>query len=292
MDYIVTKKGLKRAVELAGGKPGYVVKIAYYKIGSSAGFQPDDTMLDVQGDTLHKGVPIECVPVGDGRAQFTLFMDETIGTWQFGNIGLFLEDDTLYAIAAFKRPQWKIAFPDKDYNRVRLTLTSVLSQGQAKVSLTPHTVVLGSLWELPSPDELPVAEEALTNAYVTLKSDINSSPSIWVRQGKTWFSDSFPTLAAVGTVDLAQDGSKGFTSSSLPATKITANGAAIVRFTSGSAAGLVRRLLSMENKIAMWGKPLAVQPGDSFELLTASSALMAAAQPPNTDDAEYLAYLL
>lgn len=295
MDYIVTKKGLSRAVELAGGKPGYVVKIAYYKIGSNAGFQADDTLLDIQGAEMHRGVPIECIPVGDGRSQFTLFMDETVGTWQFGNIGLFLEDGTMYAIAAFKRPQWKIAFPDKDYNRVRLTLTSILSQGQAQVSLQANTLVLGALWEIPSPDDLPVAEDSLTNAYIAVKTDLNDNPALWVRRSKTWFSEVFPILAARGTVDETQPNSKGFSASALPASRMPVAGGAVVRFTSGSSAGLVRRLLTLENKVATWDKALSVQPGDSFELLTANPLLLATATPttPNTssEDLEFLAFI-
>lgn len=290
MDYIVTKKGLSRAVELAAGKPGYVVKIAYYKIGSQAGFQADDTMLDIQGAEMHRGVPIECMPLGDGRSQFTLFMDETVGTWQFGNIGLFLEDGTMYAIAAFKRQQWKIAFPDKDYNRVRLTLTSILSQGQANVSLQANTLVLGSLWELPSPDDLPVAEESLTNAYIAIKTDPNNNPALWVRKGKTWFSEVFPVFAAQGTIDETQNG-KGFSSSALPATRMTAAGGAVVRFTSGSSAGLVRRILTMENKIVSWEKPLSVQPGDAFELLTINPTLVSSTTQQTSSSAEDVEFL-
>jgi hypothetical protein len=100
-------------------------------------------------------------------------MDETVGTWQFGEVGLYLTDGTLFALGALQRPQWKAAFPDRDFNRYNVKIRLILNGAIPKIELVTQTIVAGVIWELPSVDDLPVLLDAQTNVYLCHSKDEN-----------------------------------------------------------------------------------------------------------------------
>lgn len=110
MKTVITDAGISAAIQ--AGMRGPLVRVTSVKIGSSI-ILPDSAMTDVTdqvwvGDSSH----IQYQIVDDRTFMFKITLDESIGDFDIGNIGLFLDDGTMFAIATLIGVEKKIANND------------------------------------------------------------------------------------------------------------------------------------------------------------------------------------
>lgn len=105
--FLITNAGL--AVASVAQPQGPYIHITQWKVGSAYGYQPQPTDLDLNGSILASGAPIAWTPIGDNTIDILCRIGPDLGPFQFGEIGLYLDDGTLFAKAVFDQPQTKFS---------------------------------------------------------------------------------------------------------------------------------------------------------------------------------------
>ena len=107
MRTVITDAGISACIR--AGMQGPLVKVSSVKIGSSI-INPDASMSDVTNEVWAGDSSFIQYQIMDERTfLFKITLDESIGDFDIGNIGLFLDDGTMFAISTLISPERKIA---------------------------------------------------------------------------------------------------------------------------------------------------------------------------------------
>jgi hypothetical protein len=273
MQFQITSAGF--AAAFAASNQGPEIRIGQFRVGAGVGYTPAVTDTALHGALLHTGTPIGYRVIDPNTGEFTIRMDETVGTWQFGEIGLYLLDGTLFALGALQRPQWKVAYPDRDFNRYNVKIRLVLNGAIPNIELAVQQITAGVIWELPSVDDLPMIEDAQTNVYLCHSQDENGNDALCTVGNNRWTISTHLRRRIIGTVTAVNSAGTQITSPSITLADATP-GRYLVQFTSGGAKGSVRRITSVNASArqANWGIPeLNVAVGDTFEILQSNTGV-------------------
>ena len=278
MDFKITDVGIAAALNASSEGPW--VRISSFKVGSSFNYTPSSTQTELKGTILHEGPPIAYQVVDGTSCEFTLELNETVGTWQFGEIGIYMYSGELFAVGTLKRPQWKVAYPDTDFNTYRIKVRIYLSDGLPKIELVATTLVAGIIYELPSVEDLPLPLDALTNAYLCHSQDNHGNDGLCTlgEDRFRWTIHSHLPKVFEGKVQAVGADKKSLTNDGI-SKKVPTNsyedGKYLVQWLSGKARGQVRRVLGVHDNTINWGRPehnYAV--GDNFEILASTVSAM------------------
>ena len=270
MKFQITRAGF--AAAFAASNQGPLIRIGQFRIGAGFGYSPAESDTALHGAELYTGAPIGYRVIDPNTCEFTIRMDETVGTWQFGEVGLYLTDGTLFALGALQRPQWKAAFPDRDFNRYNVKIRLILNGAIPKIELVTQTIVAGVIWELPSVDDLPVLLDAQTNVYLCHSKDENGNDALCTKGDDRWTINTHMRRKFTGSIVSVNARWTQLNSPVLNVSDDTA-GRYLVQFTSGQNKGAVRRLTRINNGVAEWQTPLmTLAPGDQFEILQSATA--------------------
>ena len=269
MEFHITSAGL--AAAFSASNQGPEIRITQFRVGSGLGYTPNVNDLALHGAELHVAAVDNYVVIDPNTCEFTLRMDETVGTWQFGEIGLYLEDGSLFALGALQRPQWKSAYPDKDFNRYNVKVRLVLNGVIPKIDLVVQQITAGIIWELPSVDVLPILEDALTNVYLCHSQDEHGNDALCTKGANRWTISSHQRRKLYGAITVVAPGGTQFSSPALTLSEAV-SGRYLVQFTSGQAKGSVKRIASLSApSMTLVSPELNVSIGDTFELLQSST---------------------
>lgn len=271
MRFQITSAGF--AAAFAASNQGPEIRINQFRVGSGVGYSPAVTDTALHGATLHTGTPIGYRVLDPNTCEFTIRMDETVGTWQFGEIGLYLVDGTLFALGALQRPQWKAAFPDRDFNRYNVKIRLILNGAIPKIELVVQQITAGVIWELPSVDDLPMLLDAQTNVYLCHSQDENGNDALCTMGENRWTINTHLKRRFVGVVGSVNSLGTILTASQMSISDNVA-GRYVVQFLSGNAKGLVRRVSALNGALGTvsWITPeVNVVAGDTFEILQSNT---------------------
>ena len=104
--FIVTTLGHAAANIAEQGGP--TIKIAYFRIGSDYATPAESTDDGLKGVTLYEGVP-NSFTIENNAVAIRLEIPAAVGPFEFGEIGLYLADGTMYARCSFGKPQQKLS---------------------------------------------------------------------------------------------------------------------------------------------------------------------------------------
>src|SRR3569833_735159 len=76
------------------------IQLATAKLGSAFGYIPDPTDNNIRGTLIYTGSPSQYFVVNANVVKYSVLLDYNLGPFQFGEVGLFATDGTLYALAA------------------------------------------------------------------------------------------------------------------------------------------------------------------------------------------------
>ena len=182
----VTQAGMLAALT-AGAPGGPVININSFKIGSVAAFAPDDTMTTVNGEVYIGASNQMSYFVQDASTvRFRISLDNNVGDFAVGNIGLFLLDGTMFAIASLPGPTFKVRdnFPTQAGNTKVFDI--ILHYSNLSTLLT-YSVSLANYADLPE-----VANEAALPSVL-------ASPHINYLV-KNWSVTNTPAMAYLNTL--------------------------------------------------------------------------------------------
>lgn len=84
-----------------------VINISSFKIGSLSSYVPEETATDVSGE-VYESNDFTYSIVDDSTAKININLTTEIGDFTIGNIGIYLDDGTLFALAVLPGPSYKI----------------------------------------------------------------------------------------------------------------------------------------------------------------------------------------
>lgn len=270
MQFQVTNSGL--AAAFAAGNQGPAIRISQFRVGTGFGYLPEVSDAALRGDELFRDTPRSYRVLDTNTSEFTVVMDETVGTWQFGEIGLYQDTGELFALGTLTRQQWKAAFPDRDYNRYNIKIRLTLNGAIPKIELVVEDFTLGMIQELPSVDYLPLIDSAVQNAYICHSTDIQGNEAFATLGADRWTINTHMGVVFTGTIAAKNVSGTLITSAGL-ALNNPSSGMYLVQFLSGSAKGAVRQVNSFQNGELQWTVPEHnIVIGDEFQILNGDSS--------------------
>lgn len=287
-NYQITQAGITAAFHASTGGPK--IEITEFRLGSAYGYTPSLADTALHGSVLHTGAPLGYAVLNQDTCQYTLHVPETVGNFDFGEIGLYLGDGTLFALQALQLPQRKVAQPDADWNEILLKAQLQLTNIAALIQWTVQNLTTGVILELPQFEEVDPPDASDVNAYIVHQGDEEGNHAFLTkRDGDIWdVSTHRHAVVAQGTVSAATGISVtspdifGVDSSFPP-------GRYLLRFITGVHRGQFRRLASSLGSTINWATafPTPANVGDKFDILQSDVSLL-----QGTDDTAFLHALM
>lgn len=193
---------------------GINVKILTFKLGSGVGYVPTRTQTALQGTILYQAPITDVIKTGPRTLEYLVILPSTVGTFDFGEIGLYTENGSLVHVTTFPNLHTKLADSGADIgNELVYRIPVNFAADGANVNIQTANVSVGRLGEVASFNALDRAAAATTNAYLIPNVLAYPDPTIaFSPQGSTrWFFSNYRRnylgvpIVAVGTgwVDIA-----------------------------------------------------------------------------------------
>jgi hypothetical protein len=287
MELVITTAGL--AALDAADIGGLQIIIPEFRVGSAYDYEPEVSDIDLHGTTLHTGSTSNFHVDALGQIHYTCWMNETVGPFMYGELGLYLDDGTLFALASLDEVQVKAATTESSRgNIISLDVVIDIENGQALITTVINEIAEAKLLAIAAVAQLLPPITSPTNAYLVEETDDHGNNMLAYRASDTQWNFNTHGYFAVGDgVATALD------STTLTSTQLTTldagvfpRGRYIVVFVSGNFAGEARVVETIDagTGVAEWAEPFvgSGDVGDMFVLLqsTMSYCEMLASQIP------------
>lgn len=278
MQLTITNAGIFAANTAQVGGPS--ISINRFSLTTAYNYTVDPA-ASLQGTVLYTGDVALYEVLSADEVAYTLVIDDTVGNFLFGTVGLYLTDGTLFAVGNLTTQQQKIKTTGTTPgNVVKIEAHLTFSQLAATMHFPINQLINARLLEIPTVDQLlpPIISD--TNAYLTMSVDPSGS-SIPAFKGSDW-AWSFPSysLTYTGTT------TSGGTATSLNCTGLASNlrswksGKYIIQITSGTFKGFCRMVTAMSSDIApvnlTWATLFAsaIPAGVTFQVWESHASIM------------------
>ena len=206
MQFVITNAGIAAAAVATGGGPK--IEITSYKIGTAVAYTPvvGDTAL--HGTVLHTAAPSNYAVLSANTVQYMLTMDDTVGDFSFGEIGLYLVDGTLFALGSLTQVQQKLKTNGSTPgNIISIDARLNFSQLSAIIEFPITTLLNGVIPEISSIDLMTPPAISQANCYIVHSGDDSGAPIFAMRSNDyEWRFNTHNTLRiAAGVVGTGQD---------------------------------------------------------------------------------------
>lgn len=180
--FLLTDAGLADAS--ASSPSGPYFHINSFRVGSGVNYTPTRSMTALTGTVLYTGTPQTYSIVDTDTVDVLLVMDNTVGPFDFGEIGLYSSSNTLLAVLTFTELQSKVrAVGNQAGNIWRIHARMKLAQAPVIVTVT----VLNSmtLLEVPNWQSLaaPINQLMGANAAIVHEQNVSGDSVLVVREG-------------------------------------------------------------------------------------------------------------
>lgn len=267
MQYVITQDGLAAAFAAESGGPK--IKITEFRVGSAYGYTPVVADDALHGAILYSSPPTGYAVLDSNTCEFTLKIPQNIGTFDFGEIGLYLEDGTLFALQALPALQRKIQVPLIGANEIIMQARLRLVNLPSNIEIVVQTTTAGLIPETVSLLTLQSPIDSGLNAFIVHNTD-EVGNTIWAvrRSDLIWDISTHKTSPVSGTVVTATQ-----TSISAPEIENLSGlfpvGRYILRMLSGLHEGKMRFVSSVSGSglTLLNGLPSSPAVGDAFDIL-------------------------
>jgi len=265
LQFVITNVGLQAVANAQSGGPS--VNITTFQVGTAYNYTPTASMSALQGTSLYSGITTGYSVDSLNQITYQLKMNQTVGTFNFGEVGVYLADGTLFALAAFQTLQEKVAASSSNAGNLVTLIARLLLTGIAPViQFTNNTYQTAILVEVAVPDGIPLPNSlGSTNVYSVQGGDDVGNPILALREttAALWgFSTHIPylttTVGSVGTTTQTNIAGVNATEYDFAANRY------LVQYTSGQNVGVVRYVASIANGLITHSQlPYVAQAGDS-----------------------------
>lgn len=139
---------------------GPAIKIVAFKLGDKADQPPSHADTDLAGNVVYSGVPSSFSFYDEQTIQLNMEVPATAGPFMYGELGLYLANDVLFARYSYGQLQVKTASPTGAIaNTLRINALMRIAQGNSGFHILPGTtqtvIELSSLSLLNTPTSYP-----------------------------------------------------------------------------------------------------------------------------------------
>jgi hypothetical protein len=199
--FVITDAGNAAATIATPGGP--YIHITQFKVGSGSNYTPSALDTNIHGTLLYTGGITNYYVVDYQTIELILFMDATVGPFDFGEIGIYLADGTLFALCSWNTLQNKIRAIGTQAGtqwriraRLKLARAPVVCQVDVITTLQVHEV---TNWEL-----LVTPINQPGNANMVIVKDpgpAGDNVMVFKDNDNTWAINDFVRLFAGATTD-------------------------------------------------------------------------------------------
>jgi SPRY domain/Phage tail-collar fibre protein len=178
--FLITDAGLAAVTAASPGGP--YLHIDHFKIGSGVNYTPNRAQTALQGSVLYTGTPLSYTIIDVNLSQVMCLMDSSVGSFNFGEMGLYLVDGTLFAVCVWDALQEKTrAVGPQAGNTWKIRSMLALAQAPAIVQVT-LTYSQGIL-EVPNWQLLAKPGDQINGANIAIVHEVdqNGNPVLVVR---------------------------------------------------------------------------------------------------------------
>lgn len=248
-----------------------------YKLGSAYGYIPATTDTDIHGTLIYQGAPSAPVVINANVVKYQFYLDFTLGPFDFGEFGLYMQNGDLFALATGNSliSKTPITTTPGSGNAIRVDAYLSMVGGSFNMWVDQTESNELRLAVLPSVDQLPPSKDAIPNCYViTGASSSQSSFQAYTDGMGLWNFDCYKystTFNGAYTITASTPLSVTIARSAYN-DDIDANyfGQNIIQFNSGNDYGICRYvsnvIVNATTVVIEFLTPLALQPavGDTF----------------------------
>jgi hypothetical protein len=259
--FLLTDAGLADAG--ASSPSGPYFHINSFRVGSGVNYTPTRDMTALVGTVLYTGTPQTYSIVDEDTVDVLLVMDNTVGPFDFGEIGLYSNSNTLLAVLTFTELQNKVrAVGNQAGNIWRIHARMKLAQAPVIVTVT----VLNSmtLLEVPNWQSLaaPINQLMGANAAIVHEQNVSGDSVLVVREGDLeWATLGYGKIFEGNTTDSGSSASMdGWAHPGLANVFFefpSSNSRYLARFPDGSIRRVVGQSMSTD---LQWSPQLGVAP--------------------------------
>lgn len=252
--------------------PSIPPTLSIFRIGDALGYVPGAGDTNIHGNLLYSGNPSAPIVVENNLLKYTLYMDYSVGDFNFSEVGLFLPGNILFALGVNSTSISKIkktslvqgnAFAIDCY----VSTVGMLFQVYAELGNSDFAMSVPALASL---DQLPRAVDARPNIYTTAAPDGQNSV-VAVSNNTLWTVVGYQDQIHLGEVASATAYSVTAVD---PAVAPGFAGELVIQFTSGLNTGVVRVVSSYNagTKTYQFFTPFGSNPvaGTTFQVLKKS----------------------
>lgn len=288
MLFTIVNGGITAVNNAQGGGPA--VDITTFKVGSSYNYTPATTDTALHGTALYSGTVYDYSTAGTDTVTFVCVMDNTVGNFSFGEVGLYLSDGTLFALASLPNLQTKTKTDTANHvsgDTIKINAVCTLSGVVPTLNLTLVQATNAKIVQVTHVSDLQPPSVAGANAYLTSDTDEIGLP-IWCLydQATAWY---FPTHHEQIVENKQVTGTSSTTTvvSTAIGNLVEASplaGKYIVLFTTGANAGLARLVTAGANNQITFSPALSNAPAvnDYFSILKSNHSAYGRIDWPNT----------
>lgn len=285
MKFQITAAGL--AAAFAASNNGPKLEVVKFQVGDGFGYEPSAAETGgIHGALLYEGTPTGYLVIDDDTCEYTLLMDESIGTFLFGEVALIMPGGATLALGALQEATKKIAYPNQDFNRFKIKVRLQLTGITPVITWVVENLTTGVIVELPTVEHLVNPLDADVNAYICHSSDeIGNDPVCTASTGR-WHISTHQHLKFSGTVTSVASDGKSIVSTVITAASEFPLGRYLIQFKSGVLIGTLRIVSNLTANGANWITPVSgLFAGDEFEILQSNTSF-------SSDDSDALFFAL
>jgi len=215
-----------------------------FKLGSGVNFTPSVSDTDIHGSVVNTGAPSEATIINPNLLRYTIVVDPTAGPFNFGEVGLYLAGNVLFALGSFSTLQHK----EPSSNLVtggNLKIdcyVTVIGNSYAVLADATNTVGNVNLPVLSSVDALPSPSDTNYNTYVCLTNIDQYVTTLATAEGNFWSFTGYESVRLTAAITSA---SNSYVNTGSDCGSVSYAGEVILQFVSGSHRGLVRSVTSI-----------------------------------------------
>lgn len=176
----ITQAGLDAINGVPGGPE---LKIGAFRIGSAHGYEPDVTDTALRGIVLYEGTPVAMNRLPLGMLDIIVQLPAEVGPFNFGEVGLYLTDGTLFALAAYQNLQEKhnqlvngigniwVIHCLLEFTAVPITFSLENKSGLLMMEVEHTGQVTGPILMLNNPNNMIIHEETHNSSMIVVLRD-------------------------------------------------------------------------------------------------------------------------
>lgn len=230
---------------------GVPLPMANGKMGSAYNYIPSPSATDIQGTQVAAQVPLGPQAVNTNVVRYSMFLDINAGDYQFGEVGLFLADGTMFAIGTATELISKIAVGSSAGNTISIDI--YLSSNNFNYAAWLELSDTSDYMNVPrigSVDLLPPSHQAIPNLYVVMPPTAKQTPfQAYSDQQNLWSFDKYDFVTTIQnqyTITAATNTSVTISNASFNPNIVPAFlGDKVIQFNSGTAYGVCRNILNV-----------------------------------------------